>query len=29
MADAFDRWLEWANKPVGAYATISADIHNA
>jgi hypothetical protein len=29
MADAFDRWWEWANKPVGSYVTIPADIHNA
>jgi hypothetical protein len=27
--DAFDRWWEWANKPVGSYVTIPADIHNA
>jgi hypothetical protein len=27
--DAFDRWWEWANKPVGTYVTIPADIHNA
>jgi hypothetical protein len=27
--DAFDRWWEWAEKPVGTYVTISADIHNA
>jgi hypothetical protein len=29
MADAFDRWWERANKPVGSYVTIPADIHNA
>jgi hypothetical protein len=27
--DAFDHWWEWANRPVGTYITISADIHNA
>jgi hypothetical protein len=27
--DAFDRWWEWANKTVGSYVTIPADIHNA
>jgi hypothetical protein len=27
--DAFDRWWEWANKLVGTYVTIPADIHNA
>jgi hypothetical protein len=27
--DAFDHWWEWANKPVGTYVTIPADIHNA
>ena len=27
--DAFDLWWEWANKPVGTYVSISADIHNA
>jgi hypothetical protein len=27
--DAFDRWWEWAKKPVGSYVTIPADIHNA
>jgi hypothetical protein len=27
--DAFDRWWEWANKPVGTYVTIPADTHNA
>jgi hypothetical protein len=27
--DAFDQWWEWANKPVGSYVTIPADIHNA
>lgn len=27
--DAFDQWWEWANKPLGARVSISADIHNA
>ena len=27
--DAFDRWWEWAEKPVGSYVTIPADGHNA
>jgi hypothetical protein len=27
--DAFDRWWEWAEKPVGSYVTVPADIHNA
>jgi hypothetical protein len=27
--DGFDRWWEWANKPVGTYVTIPTDIHNA
>jgi hypothetical protein len=27
--DAFDRWWEWAEKPVGSYVTIPADVHNA
>lgn len=26
--DAFDRWWEWANKPVGSRLYIPADIHN-
>jgi hypothetical protein len=28
MKDAFDRWWEWAEKPVESYMMISADIHN-
>jgi len=27
--DAFDRWLEWAEKPVNSKLTIPAELHDA
>jgi hypothetical protein len=27
--DAFDRWHEWANKPLDSMLTIPSDIHHA
>lgn len=27
--DAFDRWWEWANRPVDSHLTIPAEIHDA
>jgi hypothetical protein len=29
MTDAFDRFWQWANKPVDSGATIPADLHHA
>jgi hypothetical protein len=26
--DAFDRWWEWARKPLDSFLTIPSDIHN-
>lgn len=27
MKEAFDRWWEWANKPLDSYLTIPAELH--
>jgi hypothetical protein len=29
MADAFDQWWEWAEKPLDSYLTIPAELHEA
>jgi hypothetical protein len=29
LKDAFDQWWEWAEKPLGSFVTIPADVHNA